>query len=1246
MAGNEINLTLKITEKGNLKVVGQNAERAAAGLDKAGKSARTADRNIKGAAQTSANGSKNFSKMAQGISGGLVPAYATLAAQIFAVSAAFNFLKDAGQLGLLQSGQTAYAAATGISLKSLTEDIQAATESQLGFRDAAQAAAIGTAAGLDPTQITQVAKAAKDASTVLGRDLTDSFNRLTRGITKAAPELLDELGIILRLDTATQNYADALGRSKDSLSAFERSQAVANEVLTQAEEKYGKVLAVTGGGANEFAKLSTAFEDIVNNLRKFAVDFLTPIATTLQEMPGLIFAAFAPFGAQVLKTALPGLEKVSGALDNMATRAESASEKAQKSLKESLKDDELVKSSAVLQQALQKEVQANAQVRLADVQANKNSLLQKLKDGKQLSNAQIVQVRKNLQAEARGYKIKDKEIKASLHRTLNEMERSNNLTTKKMELHFKTLSFSVQKSFTNIKTSAAGLFASLVRGAQAAGAGISMALSAISWIGLIASLGALAISFFRSGKEAEDAGSKYNYLQSKVETLTAETEEFIAVQNILNDTFDHGNKAVEAYGKRLSNTSTQKLGDTLKGSKELIAIQKEITGVIEQAQKDLPRAARASEASQRTSQSIIASGSGASPVAFLFAQREEKKLLEEVTEVRKKATMGLQEYIEGKKEELTPAENALKILLDDKKALEGLTNERFHASTVVNSYKASLDALAKGQEVDIELLLKQRTAVEKLASEISELTRLQSENSRAISTAEARVLPLSEYDQLLTNMNQELRLLQDIAFQYEKTSEGRQLTEIEEKRLKFLKDRKSLIESLANLEFKIAKNTLATDTALITASRGKTKLVKDAIRLEADIVKSKIKEFELSEKIRQATKLMGEDATAIKEAQAARDRGETLTREQETLLSTNVARERSIELAAAELGLTKEKTAELELQKNTLFQLQQAALQAFETSVQSNLASLIKGDESSLKDAMLSIAQSTLSAVADTLAQQMTQGLMESLFGIMSPEERIKQKMLEAAEEHGRIVQAAVKGESITPLGEIQKTAMGNESSTTPEKKSIMEKLFGAPSQREVPQEGADVKIVGNRGGSVNRFLGDFAAIFDKNAGEGGLVEKLGNVFASGGDIFKDIFSSLPDLLGGLFGGAGGGGGLLKLFGFANGGIAKGGFRTAAYATGGIAKSPTVGLVGEGKYNEAIVPLPDGKSIPVMMGKGAGQQNNVVVNVSIDGNGNTNQSTEGDQQGMDLGKVIASAVQQELLNQKRQGGILNPNGVA
>jgi len=50
---------------------------------------------------------------------------------------------------------------------------------------------------------------------------------------------------------------------------------------------------------------------------------------------------------------------------------------------------------------------------------------------------------------------------------------------------------------------------------------------------------------------------------------------------------------------------------------------------------------------------------------------------------------------------------------------------------------------------------------------------------------------------------------------------------------------------------------------------------------------------------------------------------------------------------------------------------------------------------------------------------------------------------------------------------------------------------------------------------------------------------------------------------------------------FANGGIASGGFK--AFANGGVVNGPTLGLVGEGRYNEAIVPLPDGKSIPVQM---------------------------------------------------------------
>ena len=106
-------------------------------------------------------------------------------------------------------------------------------------------------------------------------------------------------------------------------------------------------------------------------------------------------------------------------------------------------------------------------------------------------------------------------------------------------------------------------------------------------------------------------------------------------------------------------------------------------------------------------------------------------------------------------------------------------------------------------------------------------------------------------------------------------------------------------------------------------------------------------------------------------------------------------------------------------------------------------------------------------------------------------------------------------------------------------------------------------------------------------------------------------------------------------------------FRPPEMAVGGGLKGPMSGYPVTMHGTEAVVPLPNGKSIPVDM-KGVGQNNNVVVNVSVDSQGRGQTTTES-QSGADagnLGQAIARAVQQELQNQKRSGGILNPYGVA
>ena len=120
-------------------------------------------------------------------------------------------------------------------------------------------------------------------------------------------------------------------------------------------------------------------------------------------------------------------------------------------------------------------------------------------------------------------------------------------------------------------------------------------------------------------------------------------------------------------------------------------------------------------------------------------------------------------------------------------------------------------------------------------------------------------------------------------------------------------------------------------------------------------------------------------------------------------------------------------------------------------------------------------------------------------------------------------------------------------------------------------------------------------------------------------------------------------GGILEPPQYRYGGIAK----MEDYSRGGVAKGKQAGYPAVLHGTEAVVPLPDNRSIPVEMRGGMGTQNNVTVNVNIDNEGRTDQTAMGDSaMGENLGKLIASAVQDELHFQKRSGGILNPYGVA
>ncbi|MEI9751407.1 tape measure protein [Moellerella wisconsensis] len=118
---------------------------------------------------------------------------------------------------------------------------------------------------------------------------------------------------------------------------------------------------------------------------------------------------------------------------------------------------------------------------------------------------------------------------------------------------------------------------------------------------------------------------------------------------------------------------------------------------------------------------------------------------------------------------------------------------------------------------------------------------------------------------------------------------------------------------------------------------------------------------------------------------------------------------------------------------------------------------------------------------------------------------------------------------------------------------------------------------------------------------------------------------------------------------FANGGImsALGEVPLKTYAKGGIASSPQLALFGEGKYNEAYVPLPDGRSIPVNMNVNGGEssgEGGVVISISVinqDGESKDSSSMSQDKLWNGAAEKIKAIVVDTITDQKRPGGMLS-----
>lgn len=929
-------LIVRLNDDGSIAGFEKKTKKAGKAVDNLSKSEATLNRNFKGASQQSSNQTKNFSKMAQGITGGLVPAYATLAANIFAIGAAFRFLQSAADFRILTEGQSEYAQRTGQNLAIMTRQLQAATDGQLAFADAAQSVAIGTAAGLSIKQINELGVVAKNASLMLGRDLTDSFNRLVRGAVKAEPELLDELGIILRLETASEKYALSIGKTKDQLNIFEKSQAVVNEVLEQGLDKFGGVETQT----NSLTKLAKSFDDLVNSLKRAIGPMAEFMAISMSQNTAAVAGAGFALGGGIARSLIPKVPDFDFQAAGQTARDRFGS---------------IYSGSRDLQSLDRKGVDALIRDTKRAYKKNSSTVIafERMKRSEALNSLKAIRISILQEENARS---------GMLTRSINNYR----LMVEQFKVQNNTLVAHVKATGTAIAT------------------GFSKLLRLVSFAGIFVTLTSMAGQYFdRSSKaekqaraaqaefgrifsqNAEDLEKMVSNMKTFDSLLTNSLQSARALSNIdygqalagISGGFGGKNFAVPAVegGKKPGGFGTF-MANLIGGGSQLInnIAGKEVLKAefIETLSKNQIKGIEGVRDALAAETTLLIKGSAAYQEHNMGIALMNQLLKDPESEFARKQ---VELYLTHIKDNGTIAGNAMKGLgqttqimtssaQDFNKALNSfktpqtqLTRLTTNIKSVGEAMEGVAEAFAKGQ-VQMKMNSKTGTLFDKGTVDMLK-TFLGEDEMKILANDESGLRALA---QMLEKAKEEGDVEKIDIFQRALTARGAALFE------KYGGMVTEEAKRLHGIEMTMIRGKLQIETELINATMGQSKMLSKQIQKQSTVTKLKREAFDLELLIAELNK-----------KEINKDHAQ-------------------IALETERLANVKAKIEKAKMEASALHQVQQAFRDSFESSMATAFQSIIEGT-SNMKDAFLSMTKSILSAMAQVLAQQAAIAIMGSI---------------------------------------------------------------------------------------------------------------------------------------------------------------------------------------------------------------------------------------------------------------------------
>ncbi len=219
-----------------------------------------------------AGGAGKLSKSFSALKGSFVGIAVAIAGVGIAVKKAFDAAELGAKLQVQREAFDNYAASMGANGDEIIAKLKEVSKGTVATSDLVASAGRAMLLGLDPSKLVGLLKIARAASKLTGDTVTKSFEDITLGIGRQSKMILDNLGILLDVGKANDDYAASIDKTTAELTDNEKKLAVLHATV----EAGGVIIRRSGkdydSTLDKIQRMKVAWKEAREGAAAFATD--------------------------------------------------------------------------------------------------------------------------------------------------------------------------------------------------------------------------------------------------------------------------------------------------------------------------------------------------------------------------------------------------------------------------------------------------------------------------------------------------------------------------------------------------------------------------------------------------------------------------------------------------------------------------------------------------------------------------------------------------------------------------------------------------------------------------------------------------------------------------------------------------------------------------------------------------------------------------------------------------------------